>query len=163
MKLDLGCSPAAFSLLKHRDDNFADKIIQYQYLPDDNTLQTYIVAYNFLLQLSSDWFKKLDNWKSQHRLIFEMDGIFRTYFFFLKYSNVIIDDNWEKIAKNMYEYIHSFWIESYGIDWMKLNNALIMCDKLSKNKIQKTNNIGRIYYLMRYSSDNGTTNYDVQF
>jgi hypothetical protein len=167
MNINLNCSKAQFSLLKYRDDNFADNILKYLYLPLDKTnctLQTHIIIYNYLIEFSSNLFKKFDNWKQQHRLIFEIDGLFRTYFYFLESpnnSNIIINDDFKEIAKNTYKYIHSFWSESYGIDWTKLNNVLMKSDILSKNTIKQTNGCGHIYNIMQYSSDNNITTYNL--
>jgi len=157
--MNLNCSEAQFSLLKHRDDNFADNILKYLYLPDEKEpLQTYIVIYNYLIKFSSEWFKKLNNWKLQHRSIFEINGLFRTYFYFLENtSSIIVDNNFKENAKNMYKYIHSFWTESYGIDWIKLNKVLKFCDTLKKNIINQTNDRGHNYKVIRYSSDNNIT------
>jgi len=174
MSINLNCSPAQFALLKKRDDNFGENILQYLYITDETEpSQTYIIIYNYLIKFASEWFKKIQergwDWKHQHRLIFEMDGLFRTYFYFLEKhplnDNIIIDDRWKEIAKNAYIYIHSFWSESYGIDWSKLNKALLVCDKLSKKTIYRNdnnnNNNNNDYKVIQYSSDNNVSSYNV--
>lgn len=165
LNFNLSCSQAQFSLLKQRDDNFAHNILQYLYLTDKTkTLPTYIVIYNYLVELAGSLYKKQKNCKLKHRLIFELDGIFRTYFHYLEHpinQDIIMDDEWKQVAKNMYKYIHSFWIESYGIDWTKLNKVLTKCDILSKNVINQTNDVGHIYKIVQYSSDNGVCTYNV--
>lgn len=58
MSINLNYSEAQFTLLKHKDDNFAENILQYLYLSAENEpLQTYIVIYNYLIHLSSNLFK----------------------------------------------------------------------------------------------------------
>lgn len=168
INFNLSYSQAQFSLLKQRDDNFAHNILQYLYPIDktqtSQTLPTYIIIYNYLIELAGSLYKKQENWKLKHRMIFELDGLFRTYFYYLEHpinQDIIIDDEWKQVAKNMYKYIHSFWIESYGIDWNKLNKVLIKCDNLSKNVINQTNDIGHIYKIAQYSSNNGASTYNL--
>lgn len=164
--MNINFSKSQFSLLKKTDDNFADNILQYLYLDSHNVMQeTYIIIYNYLIQISCDLFKKQKDYKYQHRIIFEMDGLFRTYFYYLEHhpmnNNIIIDKNWKEVAKNMYNYVHSFWTESYGIDWTKLNKVLTNCDVLTKNTISQTNEVGYTYNATQYSFNNCKNTYNV--
>ena len=155
-------SVAEFSLLKNKDDNFGDVILQYLF-EETKTSQTYIKIYNRLIHFGSDWFKQLKGWHKKHRAIYEIDGLFRTYFHYLYSLNtrIVIDENWHETAKNMYNYLHSFWIESYGIDWTKLNKILNIFNGLSKNIIEQTNEGGHCYKVYQYSFDDNITFYDV--
>ena len=162
--MNLSYSKAQFSLLKVKDDNFGDTILQYLYSQDNSeNLHTYIKIYNYLIYVSSDWFKQINGWQKKHRVIYEIDGLFRTYFHYLNSLNkhIIIDEDWYNTAKNMYKYLHSFWTESYGVDWTKLNKILKISNGLTKTKIEQINEGGYVYKINRYSFDNNITFYDL--
>jgi len=153
-------------LLQRRDDNFAIHLLQYSYFPQETQLQTYMVIYNHLIQLGSNWFNQLSGlWKHQHRTIFELDGLFRTFVYFLeRMDNVyaLIDDQWKELARNMFTYVHSFWPESNGVNWKHLNRVLSECSALSKNQVVKTSKDGKhTCQMMEYSSDNGLSTFAV--